>query len=542
MGVMDIASGRRDFIEVTQRDDVSTRVDISGFGNNAVQSVFVNITNVESSCLTMLGEGAVTNVQFEICRPDETTTPASVSPSASSSPIALPSSVPTNAADNSDLLGAPTGSPSNMPSNVMSELPSDMPSSDPTSSANSTIIPPTFGNAPSVVPSDVPSVGPDVTSDVLREPSSIPSDSPSIVATNILSDGTPSIVTSEIPSDNVPPSPSMAPSEQPSVLNNVANVSPSMVPSDIPSNVADEPSEVPSDVPSAVENASSANPSAAVTPTDPRTMPPSALPAASNETATTEDEPSSIPSEAPSSDTLEAPSMVPSDRPSVDDTFSAIPSDGPSVVPEPCLDPVRITFETAGNNTFLQRGDYVGDDWLDAFGMSILATSTRGGFTPGGKARIFDTSNPEGDFDLGSPHRLCPGGGVGAGQGGRPGTAGSNCVPQGNVLIIQESDKAQPDDNAGGGMVCFEFEDEGVTFVSMGLMDIATNRSENRSDFLEITQQGNSVRIEIDGLGSNAVQSVAVNRTNVERACYGMLGEGAITYVEFCPSKNNNSE
>ena len=62
MGVMDIASGRRDFIDVTtQQDDVSTRVEISGFGNNAVQSVFVNITNVESSCLAMLGEGAVTN-------------------------------------------------------------------------------------------------------------------------------------------------------------------------------------------------------------------------------------------------------------------------------------------------------------------------------------------------------------------------------------------------------------------------------------------------------------------------------------------------
>lgn len=57
------------------------------------------------------------------------------------------------------------------------------------------------------------------------------------------------------------------------------------------------------------------------------------------------------------------------------------------------------------NRTFLNAGDYVGEDWLEEFGMTVFAVSTIGGFTPDGNARIFDTSDPEGDFDLGSPNR-----------------------------------------------------------------------------------------------------------------------------------------
>lgn len=145
--------------------------------------------------------------------------------------------------------------------------------------------------------------------------------------------------------------------------------------------------------------------------------------------------------------------------------------------------------------------------------MTVYAFSTFGGFTPGEKARIFDTSNPQNDLDLGSPHKYvshyfacpysivliinfpvltnscnysrCAGGGVGVGLGGRPGSIGENCIPQGNVLIIQESDKDEADDNAGGGILCFDFE-AAVEFVSLGLMDIA----ENRSDFIRVTEQG----------------------------------------------------
>jgi hypothetical protein len=105
-------------------------------------------------------------------------------------------------------------------------------------------------------------------------------------------------------------------------------------------------------------------------------------------------------------------------------TASVIPSSTPSVpVPEPtfvptttsapsqeCVERVLIDFETAGDGNKLMRGDYVSNEWSSAYGFTISAFATLGGFTPGDKARIFDTSNPgtsqlDGDPDLGSPHR-----------------------------------------------------------------------------------------------------------------------------------------
>lgn len=82
---------------------------------------------------------------------------------------------------------------------------------------------------------------------------------------------------------------------------------------------------------------------------------------------------------------------------------------------------------------------------------------------------VFDTLHPtgstgqtlctgsDGDSDLGSPNNMCPGGGPGEGEGGQPDSGYENCVPQGNVLVIQESNKACPDDTADGGWITFEF-------------------------------------------------------------------------------------
>ena len=89
-----------------------------------------------------------------------------------------------------------------------------------------------------------------------------------------------------------------------------------------------------------------------------------------------------------------------------------------------------------------------------AYGVVISAVALNRGYTPGGAARIFDTAQPggfNGDTDLGSPNELCSPSGPGEGAGGAPDSNYANCDPQGMVLIIQESNKAIPDDNAGGG-------------------------------------------------------------------------------------------
>jgi hypothetical protein len=104
-----------------------------------------------------------------------------------------------------------------------------------------------------------------------------------------------------------------------------------------------------------------------------------------------------------------------------------------------------IRFDETPGGTKLSHGDWVKDQWFDQYGMMIIASSTDGGYTPDGKARIFDTSkqNTE-DPDLESPNETC--GGTGVGAGGVVGAQGENCEMQGNVVIIQE----HPEENERG--------------------------------------------------------------------------------------------
>lgn len=80
---------------------------------------------------------------------------------------------------------------------------------------------------------------------------------------------------------------------------------------------------------------------------------------------------------------------------------------------------------------------------------------------------IFDSSHPTGDdFDLGTPNETCDPPGPGQGQGGEQGQQGENCEPLYNLLIIAENivdangdgRVDDPDDDAGGGEILFEFD------------------------------------------------------------------------------------
>ena len=212
------------------------------------------------------------------------------------------------------------------------------------------------------------------------------------------------------------------------------------------------------------------------------------------------------------------------------------PAPSTSAIPTTaCNDFVAIDFETTGNGTKLHKGDYVQNEWLEAALFTIHAESTLLGYTPGGKARIFDTGNPgqtqlTGDPDLGSPHRLCPGGGPGRGKGGQPSQPGANCIPQGNVLIIQEEDKIYPDDNRGGGTICFDFV-KPIGFETIGLMDFPANRN----DILAVKQaNGRITPIQVVGAGNGGVFSMDVELNDVVQVCLYLAGEGAITNLGIC--------
>jgi hypothetical protein len=125
------------------------------------------------------------------------------------------------------------------------------------------------------------------------------------------------------------------------------------------------------------------------------------------------------------------------------------------------------------NGTAIPGGTYVQDQWLAAYGLLLSAC---GGF--GDAPRLFNTSDIGdeliGDSDLGSPNQFCSPSGPGVGAGGKPDQPGENCVPQGNVLIIQEEDTEQPDDSEDGCCITFDFINKVEYVYEIGLMDIDT--------------------------------------------------------------------
>jgi hypothetical protein len=139
------------------------------------------------------------------------------------------------------------------------------------------------------------------------------------------------------------------------------------------------------------------------------------------------------------------------------------------------------------------------------------------GYTPNGKARIFDSADPTGgDKDLGSPNQSCEGGGPGFGFGGKPGKRGENCNPLGKLLIIQESKKDSPDDHWKGGT--FTFTSTGgteMTYLNIGVID---------ADYTEITLDHS---VKFDGVGDNGFQELENPNPNVFATSFDVTFPGS---------------
>lgn len=134
-------------------------------------------------------------------------------------------------------------------------------------------------------------------------------------------------------------------------------------------------------------------------PSDTPSVPPS-----SNTAATPSSTPFGHPSESasPSSDNLDVttpPSMVPSDIPSLAGSQSPTLEE----MNVSCAKLVSVGFDTAGNGTLLNAGDYVGDGWFDRYDLNISAFATVGGFAPNNQARIFDRATHKGTLILEVP-------------------------------------------------------------------------------------------------------------------------------------------
>ena len=193
-----------------------------------------------------------------------------------------------------------------------------------------------------------------------------------------------------------------------------------------------------------------------------------------------------------------------------------------------------IDFSKDSNGNPVTNGQYVMDQWRSKYGMRVIVEDARGGYAPGGKARIFDSTRPTGDdFDLGTPNAKCPGGGPGIGIDGVPGKRGENCIPQGNLLIIQESNKPEPDDNVVGGIMSFVFDSP---------RRIGHIRIIDGSNTLEATTpDGKIVSFKFPSFGENAAQMLHLDIV-VTKMRMIISGGGGISEIGiFTPTQANHA-
>lgn len=158
-----------------------------------------------------------------------------------------------------------------------------------------------------------------------------------------------------------------------------------------------------------------------------------------------------------------------------------------------------IDFEGTG----LTAGTVITDQFAEA-GLTISTSSQYG-------AMLFDTNNPTGgDGDL----------------------AASDL---GNVLIISEDgDATDPDDNAKGGTLTFEWDDL-VGVHQVGLLDM----DEPGSSITFFDENANVIKtMDIPALGDNSYQELDVDVANVARMDIVLGASGAVTAVDFIPSQD----
>ena len=188
-----------------------------------------------------------------------------------------------------------------------------------------------------------------------------------------------------------------------------------------------------------------------------------------------------------------------------------------------------LNFDTDINGNPITPGDYVTDEmWA-----GLLTMSTTGGV--GNKPRVFDTSNPGADPDLGAPNELC--GGPGKGIGGEPGMPGENCEPLGNVLIIQEVNDLPeiPDDEARGGTITINFDYPIQHVYELGMMDIE-QQDPPTTFYVTHVVDGSSIveTFPIVGTGNNGVQTIPIYLDNVTKMEVEFGTSGAIDWITFC--------
>ena len=192
--------------------------------------------------------------------------------------------------------------------------------------------------------------------------------------------------------------------------------------------------------------------------------------------------------------------------------------------------------DSAGNQLTVRN--YVKYEWRNKYGMTVTVKNTSG-FTPKGRARIFNTANVTGGaHGLGAPNENCdlkrnprfPG----KGNGGKPGMPGANCFAQGNVLIIQETEQWDPSMWKQSGEFVFSFHSP-TRIGTIGLMDVS-DRADAQGLITYMDVYGQSFKISFKGLGGNSIQTVAVDKI-VKKVTVQLKLGGAVRFIKIWTPK-----
>ncbi len=168
----------------------------------------------------------------------------------------------------------------------------------------------------------------------------------------------------------------------------------------------------------------------------------------------------------------------------------------------------------------LTPGDVVGAQYP---GVTVNAVNNRTGFQ--NAAMVFDSANPTGgDVDLGTPNQAFGGPGIGSG-------GATNDVALGNILIISEDqDASDPDDEAGGGVFTFTFDDP-VTINHLDLLDIDNNEAGGSA--VTVTTASGTQTFPIPTLGNNSYQRLPIGVDDVLELTVNFVSSGAITELKY---------
>ncbi|MEZ4767690.1 MAG: SdrD B-like domain-containing protein [Caldilineales bacterium] len=189
-------------------------------------------------------------------------------------------------------------------------------------------------------------------------------------------------------------------------------------------------------------------------------------------------------------------------------------------VPPACR--TKIDFEADAQGLPMTTGQIIDDEWT-AWGITVTTNDP-----VNHPAMVFDSAAPTGgDPDLGTPNQDF--GGPGIGFGGSAGQPGENSLALGKILIISEDgDSSDPDDNAGGGMIFFDYAAD-VTIDSLEILDI----EETAAAYVRVYDAGNTLlkQVAIQTLGDNSYQTVVVDQSGVRRLEIDFAGSGGVPSV-----------